>query len=113
MYKAIRTIAIGIFIFTVAAMPITRHFGPEKWQVSLLFVGLAVLLYLLNVGLIQYFINKRTPDFASSEEGIPGVQKWEMTAGIGIVPRWVSVIGLISISSLITAGLFWFIGLVK
>jgi hypothetical protein len=40
MYKAIRTIAIGIFLFAVVAMRITRHFGLEKWQVSLGLVGL-------------------------------------------------------------------------
>ena len=114
MYKIIRTIAIGIFIFAVVAMRITRHFGLQKWEVSLGLIGFAVLLYLLNIGLIQYFIKSRTPDFASSEEVIPpGVQKWEMTAGLGIVPKWVSVIGLLSISALITAVLPWIVGLLK
>lgn len=94
-------------------MRLTRHFGLDKWQVSLGLIGFAVLLYLLNIGLIQYFIKRRTPDFASSEEVIPGVQKWEMTAGLGIVPKWVSVIGLLSISALITAILPWIIGLLK
>lgn len=105
MYKVIRTIVIGIFIFAVVAMRTTRHFGLEKWQVSLGLIGFAALFYLLNIGLIQYFIKRRTPDFASSEEVIPGVQKWEMTAGLGIVPKWVSVIGLLSFSALITAAL--------
>lgn len=113
MYKVIRTIAIGIFIFAVVAMRITRHFGLEKWRVSLGLIGFAVLLYLLNIGLIQYFIKRRTPDFASSKEVIRGIQKWEMTAGLGIVPKWVSVIGLLSISALITAVLPWVIGLLK
>jgi hypothetical protein len=113
MYKVIGTIAIGIFIFAVVAMRITRNFGLEKWQVSLGLIGFALLLYLLNIWLIQYFIKRRTPDFASSEEVIPGVQKWEMTAGVGIVPKWVSVIGLLSISALITGILPWLIGLLK
>lgn len=95
MYIVIRIIVIGIFIFVVVAMRITRHSGLEKWQVSLGLNGFAVLLYLLNIGLTQYFIKKLTPDFASSEEVIPGVQKWELTGGLGIVPKWVSVIGLL------------------
>ncbi|MFH2012653.1 MAG: hypothetical protein ABIJ37_08155 [Pseudomonadota bacterium] len=113
MIKGISTIAIGVFMFAVVAMRITRNFGLEKWQVSLGIIGFAVLLYLLNIVLIQYFIKGRTPDFASSEEVIQGVQKWEMTAGLGIVPKWVSIIGLFSISALITAVGPWVIGLFK
>ena len=94
-------------------MRITRHFGLEKWQVSIGLIGFSVLLYFLNIWLIHYFIKKRIPDFASSEEVIPGVQKWELTAGIGIVPKWVSVIGLLSISALITAVLPWVIRMLK
>lgn len=113
MYKTIKIISIGIFIFAVVAMRIIRHFGLEKWQASLGLIGFALFLYLLNIVLIHYFIKRRTPNFASSEEVIPGVQKWEMTAGLGIVPKWVSVIGLLSISALITVVLPWVIGLLK
>ena len=105
MVKVTITIAIGIFIFAVVAIRITKYFGLEKWQVSVGLMGLALVLYLINIGLIQYFINRRTPDLASSEELIPGVQKWEMTSGLGIVPKWVSIIGLFSISSLMTRSL--------
>ena len=108
-----KAIIIGIFVFAVAAMRITRYFELEKWQVSLGLIGLAMLLYFLNVMLTQYFIKKRTPDFASSEEVLPGVQKWELTAGLGIVPKWVSVIGLLAISALVTAVIPWVIALLK
>lgn len=108
-----KVIFIGIFVFAVAAMRITKYFGLEKWQVSLGVIGLAIFLYLLNIVLIQYFIKKRTPDFASSEEVLLGVQKWELTAGTGIVPKWVSVIGLLAISALFTAVLPWVIVLLK
>lgn len=113
MVKVISTIAIGVFVFAVVAMRTARYFGLEKWQVSIGLIGFAVLLYLLNIGLIQYFIKRRTPDFASSEEVIQGVQKWEMPAGLGIVPKWVSVIGFLSISALITAAMPWIIALLK
>lgn len=113
MYKVIRTIAVGSFLCAVVAMRITTHFELEKWQTSLGLIGFAVMLYLLNVWLMYYFIKRQAPDFASSEEVLPGSQKWEMTASLGIVPKWVSVIGLLSISALITAILPWIIGILK
>ena len=94
-------------------MRITRYFGLEKWHVSLGLIVTAIIFYLLNVMLIQYFIKRKTPDFASTEERFQGVQKWELTVGIGIVPKWVSVIGLLSISALITAVVPWIIALLK
>ena len=106
-------IVLGVFVFSVAAMRIARYFGLEKWVVSLALIGLAAVLYIANVTLIQYYINQRAPDFTSSEEVLPGIQKWELTAGVGIVPRWVSVIGLLSISALVTAILPWVIALLK
>jgi hypothetical protein len=112
-FKVIKTIVMGIFIFAVIAMRITKHFGLEKWKVSLGLIGLAVSLYMLSAWLTQYFIKKRTPEFLSHEEVIPRVQKWEMTAGLGIVPKWVSVIGILSFSALITAVLPWIIGMLK
>jgi hypothetical protein len=108
-----KVIVIGIFIFAVLAMRITRYFGLEKWQVSLGLIGIAIFFYLLNIILIQYFIKKKIPEFASSEEVFPDVQKWELTAGIGIVPKWVSVVGLLAISALITAVVPWIIALIK
>ena len=90
-------------------MWITRYLKLEKWQVSAALAGFSVLLYLINTWLIMYFIKQRTPDFLSSEEVIPGVQKWEVTAGVGIVPKWVSLIGFLSISVLIAAILSWII----
>lgn len=108
-----KVIVIGTFVLAVLAMRITRYFDLEKWVVSLALIGLAAVLYVVNVTLIQYYIKKRAPDFASGEEVVPGVQTWELTAGLGVVPRWVSVLGLLSVSALITAVLPWLIELVK
>ncbi len=113
MYKAIKIIAIGIFIFAVIAMRITNHFGFEKWQVSLGLLGFAILLFLLSYVLTHYFIHKRAPDFASTKEVFPCIQEWELTAGTGIVPKWVSLIGFFSFSALITAILPWVIMMLK
>lgn len=108
-----KVIIIGIFIFAVIAMRITLYLRLEKWQVSLGLLGLAAVLYFLNILLIRHFIAKRTPDFASSKEVLPDVQKWGLTTGLGIVPKWVSVIGLLAVSALVTAILLWVITFVK
>lgn len=53
-------------------------------------IGIGVALYYSNTVLIGMFISKRAPE--ALEDGT-----WEDTAGTGIVPKWVSVIGLIGI----------------
>lgn len=111
--KGMKVVIIGIFVFAVVAMRITKYFGLEKWHVSIGLIGLAILLYSLNTVLIQYFIRRRTSDFASSEEVLLGTQKWELTTGLGIVPKRVSLIGLLAISALVTAVLPWVIALLK
>jgi hypothetical protein len=62
-----------------------------------------VLLYFINIMLIRHFIKRKAP---SSFDG-----SWEMTAGTGIVPKWVSELGLVGIgfilSALILALLLW------
>ncbi|MEW6614668.1 MAG: hypothetical protein AB1401_04295 [Thermodesulfobacteriota bacterium] len=108
-----RVTLFGVFVLAVVAMRVTRYFKLEKWQVSIGLLVLAVVLYLVNIALIQLFIKKRTPNFASNDEVVPDVQAWELTAGLGIVPKWVSWIGLLAISALITAVLPWVIELIK
>ena len=102
-----------MFFLAVVADRIQRNIGLEKWQVSLMMLGLAVLLYVTNVFLIKYFIRKRTPELATDEEVLPGVQAWEITAGLGVVPKWVSFLGLLSISAVVTAVVPWIIALFR
>lgn len=106
-------VLLGVFVLSVAAMKITRYFQLEKWQVSVGLLFLAVVLHLVSATLTQLFIKKHAPDFASTNEVIPGVQAWELTTGLGIVPKWVSCIGLLAISALVTAVWPWVIGVMK
>jgi hypothetical protein len=94
--KSLNIIISGIFLFAVLANRITKYFGLAKWHVSLSLLVLAVLLYLANALLIRFYITKRTPELASDDY-------WELTAGLGIVPKWVSVIGLLAISAIIVS----------
>ena len=105
-------ILLGFFAFAVVETQISRQFALEKWQVSIGFLCLAVVLHFLNAGLVQFFIKKRAPDYASSDEVAPGLQAWELTAGLGIVPKWVSWIGLLAISALLATVWPWIVGVV-
>lgn len=64
-----------------------------------------VALYLASNFLTFHFIKKRAPQFDNQRD-------WETTAGLGIVPKWVSEIGLLGMglapSGLIVAALLFF-----
>jgi hypothetical protein len=53
--------------------------------------GVGLLLYFINIFLIRWFIIRRSPEMADE-------LNWESTAGKGIVPKWVSEIGLLGIA---------------
>lgn len=81
-----------------AGMSAVRALQWPYWAYHVLVIAVGVILYLVNNFLIVGFIRRRAPEFASSEEALPGVQKWELTAGTGIVPKWVSFFGIVSIA---------------
>lgn len=90
-------VAAGIGISSVRAC------GWPHWAYHVLVISVGVVLYLVNNFLIVSFIRRRAPDFATNDEVMPGVQKWELAAGTGIVPGWVSFIGLLSIAFLLAS----------
>jgi hypothetical protein len=56
-----------------------------------------------NAYLIQRYINKRLLGLLELDATLPGPAKgerylWEMTAGTGVVPKWVSLIGLCAVA---------------
>ena len=53
--------------------------------------GVGLLLYFINIFLIRWFIIRRAPKMADKS-------RWEATSGKGIVPKWVSEIGLFGIA---------------
>ncbi|HEV7797247.1 MAG TPA: hypothetical protein VGO73_03765 [Pyrinomonadaceae bacterium] len=99
-------ILVGTIVFAAIAMNLMRAFEIQKWLVSGCLLVLAIGLYLLSTILVQYFIKKRAPEFAND-------QMWELTAGSGIVPKWVSSIGLLSVSAAIAAILPWVVAILK
>jgi len=75
--------------------------GVPFWSYYVVLPLLASIFYILNVFLMKHFIQNRAPEFANTDEGPGGIQKWELTAGTGIVPKRGSWIGLASIASLL------------
>lgn len=56
------------------------------------------VLYVVNSVLISWYIERRAPDLASHDDVGFGLEAWELTAGTGVVPRWVSWLGLLGLS---------------
>ena len=91
------------FVAANVGLAIMRACGWPYWAYHIIVVALGVGLYLINNFLLVSFIKKRAPDLASSDETMPGVQKWELTAGLGIVPKWVSYIGILAIAFILAS----------
>ncbi len=86
-----------------AGLSIVRALQWPYWAYHVLVICVGIVLYLVNNFLIVGSIRRRAPEFASSEEALPGLQKWELTAGTGIVPKWVSFIGVVSIAFILAS----------
>lgn len=67
-----------------------------------LFILLGVVCYVSNVFLITHYIDKEAPGLFDMDLTLPPPVEeqeylWEKTAGTGVVPKWVSILGLSSI----------------
>ncbi len=106
MWRAIKIVIVGMVVFAIIANRIIKVYSLEKYKACIGLIILGGLLYALNILLIIFFIRKRAQEFAANDI-------WELTAGTGIVPKWVSIIGLLSFSAFIVAVLPWIISLFK
>lgn len=62
-------------------------------------IVIAGILYITNVWLIGFYIRKSVPGLLEIDAAIPAPRRgreylWEKTVGTGIVPKWVSRIGI-------------------
>jgi hypothetical protein len=100
IYLAFTFIILSVFLLMATSLFIKLTNLPFIWgTVFLAFLG--SLLLLCNVFLSRFFINKKAPGVLELDEayGRPmknGEYLWEKTAGTGIVPKWVSWIGISS-----------------
>ncbi|MFW5857091.1 MAG: hypothetical protein ACOCX4_04355, partial [Planctomycetota bacterium] len=84
------------FIAAVVGIGAVRFLGWPYWSYHVLVITIGCVLYVLSSSLMMWYIRKNAPEYESFEEVMPGVQKWELTAGAGIVPKWVSFIGIVA-----------------
>jgi negative regulator of sigma E activity len=102
-----------VVVLSIISMRIAKYFGLDKWQVQVGLLVIAAVLYVTNVLLVKYYIERRAPWAASHEGVFPGIQMWELTAGLGVVPKWISLIGTLAITAVITAVVPWVIALFR
>jgi len=101
MFKLVIFVLLGSLPLGIISAILVSSMGLPSWTyyACLIFIG-GAFFDTAHV-LTQTFIRKRSPDFLSSEKVFGGMQPWEMTAGTGIVPRWVSLIHMLAFSSLL------------
>jgi hypothetical protein len=108
---------LNILVMSAAIGLVVRYvlvgLGLPSWSYYVTLIALAAMLYFMNVSLIRRYIEQRTPDLASTEEVAPGVQAWELTAGVGIVPKWVSLLGLAALACLVALAMPFLAGLMR
>ena len=80
--------------------------GFPFWVGSIALILLAGILYGINIWLIGFYIQKGLPGLLAVDAALPAHNRgeeylWEKTAGTGIVPKWVSWIGMGAIFSCI------------
>ncbi|MBL7047542.1 MAG: hypothetical protein ISR95_07970 [Candidatus Marinimicrobia bacterium] len=93
-----------MFILAAISMKVMRAFDLQRLEVSLVLIIMGIFLYVISMVLTKKYITKKAPEFANDES-------WELTAGLGVVPKWVSNLGLIGIASFFTAIIPWIISL--
>lgn len=93
-------IALGALVLAAIALTLNVRNGFPLWAATLCLLAVAVGLYALNIRLVFYYIRRRAPEFHNDE-------MWDLTAGLGVVPRWVSGIGLLAYSPIVAIVIVW------
>jgi hypothetical protein len=86
---------VATFVAGSIGMMLHRSLNWPGWSYYAICVVGLVFCYVVSASLTRAYIERRAPEFASNEEAVPGLQAWELTAGTGIVPKWVSWVGML------------------
>jgi hypothetical protein len=101
MFKLIFNFVIFIVFSMMAGSLFMRLTGLSYWWCAAFILCLGILLYFINIYFTRAYIRRKAPGVLELDEayGEPmqnGEYLWEKTAGSGIVPKWVSLIGIAS-----------------
>ena len=100
-----------VILSIMAASLFIKFSGLPFWIGTLFLVSLGAFLYALNIILIRYYIEKNVPELLEIDAALPTPVKgqdhlWEMTAGTGTAPKWVSWVGMGAIACVV-GGCVW------
>ena len=98
MNRALNFIIVTV-AFLMATSILVKYSGIPFIYGSVVLFSLGTLSYIANVRLIAYYIGRHDPNMM--QDGA-----WGNTAGLGVVPRWVSWLGLSSLPAF-AAGILW------
>ena len=90
-------ILLMTFIAASLAMMAVKTVALPYWAYFIVCIFSGVVLYVVDSLLTGWYIERRAPDLASNADVGFGMQAWELTAGTGVVPKWVSWLGLLSL----------------
>jgi hypothetical protein len=93
--------AAAVILFLVAGAAWTKYGAAPLWLAGAVLCVLGLVLYVANVKLVKHFIVLRAPAAANDES-------WKTTAGMGVVPGWVSALGWLATPAFV-AGALWFL----
>ncbi len=104
--------SIAVIAFLMFTSLTTKYLGFPAWSGGIILIVIGIFLYFTNIFLIKHYIDKEVPGLLDIDLNLPKPEKgqeylWEKTAGTGIVPKWVSFLGLLSFPSIVAA-LIWF-----
>lgn len=83
---------VGTFCASWVALSIERQLGAPNWAFYAIALITGLVLYATGAILTQSYISKRVGFDSGTAFG--DTQAWELTAGTGVVPKWVSWIGI-------------------
>jgi hypothetical protein len=96
---------VRMLILTAVAAAVTvltqRILGLAGGWAYVIPIPYGMICYVGSALLIKRYIEKNAPESANSDEVLPGIQSWELTAGTGVVPKWVSLVGLLAFGFLL------------
>lgn len=90
-------ICLVTFVAASASVSLQRALHWPDWSTYAICAAAAVTGYIISALLIGYYVQKRSGLDEPLADIAPGVQAWELTAGTGVIPRWVSMIGVLAI----------------
>jgi len=81
-------------------------------------IATGLVCYIVNVFFLRYYLDKKAHGLLKTDAILPPPRKneeylWEKTAGTGMVPKRVSLIGLLSIPLLVIGVIVVLIGFFK